>query len=335
MTRRGTTLTEVLMSIVLMGIGCVTLATLFPISILRTTQAVQKTNATIHRFNAESFIDVFNLVNAGDFPDPTPPDVTKGVIDPLGWYIIDTSYQASFGNDGAAPLPLLMRLDPSTYTGNVSDADKLFTSPDSMVEIVTGPVENSTATSTDLQSSVSMDGVSSGQQAILFSANGKSAEVRTIAAPVGQTISWSAPLTFTSIERVRIQRPERHYTCLMTVRKLPLADPTIDVVVFFRRTFSPEDERVYSWPGAATAFRAGESEVQIDYSPTPNKPPLTVGSFVFDAMNCRWYRISGVTDDGAGTATLRIDRPALENSDAAILMRGIIDVFPIGSKMPQ
>ncbi len=58
--RGGTTLTEVLMALLCMGIGVVAVASLFPIALLRSAQATQLTTATILRFNAETTIDLYN-----------------------------------------------------------------------------------------------------------------------------------------------------------------------------------------------------------------------------------------------------------------------------------
>ena len=55
--RGGTTLTEVLMSLLIMGIGLVSVATLFPLSVLRSIEATQQTTATSLRFTAEALID--------------------------------------------------------------------------------------------------------------------------------------------------------------------------------------------------------------------------------------------------------------------------------------
>lgn len=58
-TRSGTTLTEVLMSLMIMSIGVVSVATLFPIATMRTLEANKQTISTIARFNAEPAIDTF------------------------------------------------------------------------------------------------------------------------------------------------------------------------------------------------------------------------------------------------------------------------------------
>jgi hypothetical protein len=65
-TRLGTTLSEVLVSTLVMSIGVVALATLFPISVLRSIQASQLTNAAVLRYNAESQLrTVPEIINIG------------------------------------------------------------------------------------------------------------------------------------------------------------------------------------------------------------------------------------------------------------------------------
>ncbi|MCR9202708.1 MAG: prepilin-type N-terminal cleavage/methylation domain-containing protein [Planctomycetaceae bacterium] len=54
---RGVTLTEVLMSLMIMSIGVGLVATLFPIAALRSAQATKMTNAAITKLNVESMLD--------------------------------------------------------------------------------------------------------------------------------------------------------------------------------------------------------------------------------------------------------------------------------------
>ncbi len=95
--RGGTTLTEVLMSLMIMSIGIVSVATLFPLSTLRVLEASRQTNSTITRFSAEAVIDVdagFLHNPDGTFP-PGGADLTpynsqafRGqvyFVDPYGW----------------------------------------------------------------------------------------------------------------------------------------------------------------------------------------------------------------------------------------------------------
>ncbi len=62
LNRRGTTLTEVLMSLMIMSIGVVSLATLFPISAARVLEATNLTNATVLKHNAEGIVDSFSAI---------------------------------------------------------------------------------------------------------------------------------------------------------------------------------------------------------------------------------------------------------------------------------
>ena len=95
--RAGTSLTEVLMSLMIMSIGVVSVATLFPISALRTLEANKQTNSTIARFTAEALVDVdpqFVHNPDGTFPpggaDQTPYNSNafrrqNYLVDPIGW----------------------------------------------------------------------------------------------------------------------------------------------------------------------------------------------------------------------------------------------------------
>jgi len=79
--KSGSTLTEVLMSILALGIGITMVATLFPTSILRGINATRLTRGTIHRYNAEAWIDVFTdqLVHN---PDLSNEDLNgNGILD--------------------------------------------------------------------------------------------------------------------------------------------------------------------------------------------------------------------------------------------------------------
>lgn len=55
-SRVGATLTEILMAILIMSVGIVSVATLFPISVLRTIKATQQTNSKIHKLNASELV---------------------------------------------------------------------------------------------------------------------------------------------------------------------------------------------------------------------------------------------------------------------------------------
>ena len=89
--RAGVTLTEVLMSLMIMGIGVVSLATLFPISTLRVLEATNLTNSTVARFNTEGIIDSFpQMIHNPDGNSTTREAGKNYIVDLLGWYELMT-----------------------------------------------------------------------------------------------------------------------------------------------------------------------------------------------------------------------------------------------------
>lgn len=170
--RSGVTLSEVLISILIMGIGVVSLMTLFPISVLRTIQASQLTNATILRLNAEELIQLYpRLVfdpdyngNLREHEDPinnnTGPngvdnpdnaideaDVGRYVVDPLGATHpnFTATIQSVFGTDDANGNPIPNTYHINRYNGflatgslTVANAQKYGYLPDSWKLIAKG-----------------------------------------------------------------------------------------------------------------------------------------------------------------------------------------------------
>ena len=57
--RDGSTLTEVLVALLIMSIGLVSVAVMFPLSVLRSIKGAQLTAATDARYNAEAMLTVF------------------------------------------------------------------------------------------------------------------------------------------------------------------------------------------------------------------------------------------------------------------------------------
>ena len=104
--RGGATLMEVLMSVMIMGLGVIPLATLFPISVQRSAQATKLTNATILRYNAEALVDAFpdRLLHDPDLNDNRNEHrykTRKYVVDPIGYFQADVGADKEyFGNDG-------------------------------------------------------------------------------------------------------------------------------------------------------------------------------------------------------------------------------------------
>ncbi len=116
--RRGVTLVEVLMSLMIMSIGVSAVAVLFPISMLRSLQATQLTNAAILKFKVEAFLDtnpnfLFDPDGDGDLVEHfrNPAD-RNYVIDPSGYYTHladDNPFRWIFGHNGVSPAGAIRR----------------------------------------------------------------------------------------------------------------------------------------------------------------------------------------------------------------------------------
>jgi len=377
----GVTLSEVLMAILIAGIGLVAVVTLFPVAVLRSVQATQLTNATILRFNAEAMIDVLpDTVHDPDgIDDPNRPGNRyaehlnqRFLVDPVGWWIMASDHPnlvAWFGNDGANPMT-----DPQRrlrrYPGGArseSEARRLTTLPDSWIRQFEGTPVSADLTGSSGPPSVTLPGTFDSSvlpgtvsRLVLFdSADGRTGQVRIITNIQGTRLEWSPsqPVRgFQGVERVRVETREQRYTWMLTVRKNGFGDAAIDVVVFFRRPFSPEDERVYD-----ATFLAGKNEAWVRFTctrrngqlnPLP-EPFVKKGGFVFDVTNARWYRVVAIDKPGgAYDLRLTLDRRALETAGndtdldgtvgggeefgGAVFMRGVVEVFPIGRRsLPQ
>ena len=131
--RSGSTLTEVLVALMITSIGLVSVATLFPLSVLRAVKATQLTSATDSRFNAEAMIDLYpniikspgvNPINPAVVTVPTnfpttanlatnDPSLTQNyIVDPMGFWAIQNLNVAPSGTG----LPYQQR--PEHWHGN-------------------------------------------------------------------------------------------------------------------------------------------------------------------------------------------------------------------------
>lgn len=88
-TRAGATLSEALVALLIMAIGVISLASLFPIAVLKTAKANQLTTATDIRYNAEAMMKVYPWI----FSDPNPADTggPTGIPDTLPFNDYDFS----------------------------------------------------------------------------------------------------------------------------------------------------------------------------------------------------------------------------------------------------
>jgi len=140
--RSGVTLTEVLMSLMIMSIGISAVAVLFPISVLRSVQATQLTNAAILKRNAQALLDmrqelVFDPDGDGNFDEHIGAQQELNyVVDPSGYFematgaAFSTAAYATFAtlstnNDATLPNDPNLR-GGADWFGNVdTDADQI------------------------------------------------------------------------------------------------------------------------------------------------------------------------------------------------------------------
>ncbi len=132
--RSGVTLTEVLMSLMIMSIGISSVMVLFPISVLRSVQSTQLTNAAILKYNTDAQIrqNLRLVFDPNGNYDLQNNDIGREkallehflsgnsrnyIVDPVGFYelfgvdstgdgVVDANDDAiarTFGNDGASP----------------------------------------------------------------------------------------------------------------------------------------------------------------------------------------------------------------------------------------
>jgi len=352
---------EVLISLLIMSIGIVSVATMFPLSMLRSIHATQLPNSTNLRYNAEALIDTatdlaLNPDAYAVFPDtyvtppatspqpPSSPNTSQNyIVDPLGWNLVDPSIQWYFGNDGGTPLTNgLFR-----YNGNRTSegaADFLVTLPDSWDQLFQVTATVNDLNSATVPSTISLLDLVGNQQArvLVFDQEGRTSHARMISNVDDSTkiISWNTglPSNFISppgTRRVSVETQERRYTWLLTVRQDVVGLADIDIVIFFRRPFAVIDEQVYT-----ANFIYQSNQVTVSYPTSGLVPFFRRGSWVCDADNARWYHIQDMTDpvDNGGTisVTLTLGRPAAKASPStgghALFMRGVVDVYPIGTK---
>ena len=278
-SRAGVTLMEVLMSVMIMSIGVVSLASLFPISILRGVQATKLTNATVLRYNAEALIDAFpqRFVFDPDGSLDADGEIAHQrrnrnyIVDPIGSYyatLDGTGLEGSFGNDGSSsPVTRI----PRYHAGLTSQlqATNFFSQQDNWTLLYEGipssingardtiqidiqDINSGILTLSELQTTLADS--ATGGRILIYDTTGKQVQVRGISGTSvdGSTgeISLGNPLPdnglYTSIAKVRIELLNMQYSYLLTVRRSIATDvASVDVVVFHRRNFSPEFEAIH------------------------------------------------------------------------------------------
>lgn len=334
--RAGTTMTEVLISLMVMSIGVVSLTSLFPLSLMRSLRAAQLTNATISRYNCEAMLDADQSILAAI------PANTKAIIDPIGWNEMNANHAAlkdTFGNDGTNVLGTLSRTNGGRT--NAADAKFLVGLPDSWTLLHKGAGSALSATSVTIANlSATLAALPANQLKVTLFKDGLARQTsvsRIVTSLSGNTVNWTDPLPgwFNSVSMVRIEQQNLNYTWLVTARKGPASPTTgktlvsLEVATFYRRAFDIKDET-----GHSATFQSGSRDVVVTY--TGAAPLLKKGSYVFDLENALWYGITELKGQTATSVTVVLDRPAAASSPLAgghaVFMKGIIQVYHITDK---
>lgn len=378
--RVATTLMEVLMALMVMSIGIVSVASLFPLAILRSIQASQLTNAALLRYEAEDKIDMFEdmLPDGDDFPTPRRVgDRRRFVIDPLGYW---TTQADDPGNEGQWK-GTITRLNagmgqnlannaipsadswvrefqglPASNTGSViTFPNKAIDALRTLETIVTARIGSGTAANPenpDIQARL-----------VLLSENGRSAVTREVSDTANintgaRTVTLDTALPsdgrFDSISEVYIETYEQRYSFLFTVRSTLVEDidgdttttddmtieNVISCVVFFRRDFN---EQVFN---ARSRRRTDGGEMKIFFETSRDRPKFKPGDYLFDPDNAYWYQVrqvvaddiedTGDEDEDSNTNRLSqiiLDRAPLKPINRVIVTDGIIEVFPISTRI--
>ncbi len=411
-TRAGASLSEALVALMIMAIGVISLASLFPIAVLKTARANQLTVSTDIRYNAEAMIKVYPWIVA----DPNPFDQpVNGVADGNPFNDYDFSTGGPFLFDPLAlipgrplPMPASVGLLPRygggfnlTPTLTAEAADGICSGPDTWTLLHDAPI-TTTAPTTQIDladlNTVTLPavqpappvGVVAGAAQMrvqIFYNGGKSSLTRNITGISGatKTLLFTEDVNGNNMldigagedqngnlaldthalpagiiyETARLESRERRYTWLLTVRPQDAggsftggigAKPSFDVnvVVYFGRGFSPQEEQIYGTlppgvpailnptPGPSTVnLQEGNRSFTVTWTGT-DSPLIKLGGGSLDAPHGYWYQIEKYSDPtGLTFSDVTLTSTILESSTLVAFPRGVVDVFPIKPQTPS
>ena len=163
-------------------------------------------------------------------------------------------------------------------------------------------------------------------------------------------------LSVTPISHVQLNVRDRKYSWMLTVRKNSEGEANGNIAIFFKREFSADDEEIhtaYQYSTDSDGKTVGPEETQpgsttIRFAPqgdessrdSPWSPLVRTGSYVLDVDNMHWYRVKSVTEEGGTDSGLdnknflevQLDTPVRQKFSNAMLMRGIVAVFPMSTQ---
>jgi len=406
--RDGVTLTEVLMSLMIMSIGVTSVMTLFPIATLRSAQATRLTNSALLKYNVEALLNarpelIFDPDGDGNLAEHFRGTQRNYVVDPLGYFsaleyggggVIGQSLASTIGNDGTNPaltgLPrfdggLLNRfgLDPTTLTNDQLRGMRLVGAKESQLgdtwdtqfdfflenpatdvvldgngEIVgivipldVIPDPDSLAlvqtSATELPATVTIVDPEA-HRITLFSADGRlSQSYPLLLVNAAREATWSESVVGVDVNRdgqiesrpiprefqgvvgrILIQsKRAADFTWMLSVRRSPDGQARgVDVVVRFGERLKLENEYLF-----AATFSGGSNLVTGNVG--TGTPAFKRGGYMCDVTNARWYRIREFEIDATtGNFQVTLEMTASKTGLGSLVIPGIIDVYPMGSR---
>jgi type II secretory pathway pseudopilin PulG len=278
--RSGATLTEVLMSLLIMGLGITSVFTLFPMSVLRSVKATNLTNATLLSQSARDLfyanrgaleqvpldssygaaqdvlLSTAPIIQDADIPDPF---YGTYVIDPYGGYSAPDygSSPGAFGEETPG--------DTSDHWGVHRVANGLgidnVTAADSWVTEFEGQPTGVAAAGLTFANTGIGNSVTDNTRLLILSADLRRSITRRATGSAtttqidsgttsGDNIGFVTPThdlpagfdTIDEIGLVRVQNFERRYTWLATIHQPETGLATGQIAVFFRRGFGESEQ---------------------------------------------------------------------------------------------
>ncbi len=333
-SRPGATLTEVLMSLLIMGLGITSVFTLFPMSIIRSVKATQQTHATLVAQNARELIHsqlIFRTRN-GAIDPPTfnyPLNVTTKTHY-KGTYFVDPYGRALGLSSNIAGLGGGRRRRGLSGSLTAKQLDTLLAGRDSWIRVAEAVPNSVNATSIVFEADVDLSGIGANSRVVLYSNDRSRSITRRVSTVGAQVVNLAAgeriPNQYRSgdFSDARLETYERRYTWQLQIDGDGRGGYKSLCIVSFRRDFSPASEEAFR----VTQVRSSDRRrVIVDLSDStatpPSEPTIKVGNWVFathwttevDGAGNKipfgwgwWYRILYVKELNGNQVELTLDQ---------------------------
>jgi len=385
--RGGVTLAEVLISVLIMSIGVVSVATLFPVAMLRSAQGNALTHATQLTRNARAMMRVLPaLTHDPDGPNGITPDQFVGnpnyrkfIVDPWGFArVADDRLNAKPGtplrpyNFGGVPRfsgfsfhPLVAGRDYNKKPGSPDNVDILLRRakqiavlPDNWSLLVDATIISAQPNQRVVNGHTYLTTQLKVDDAVLDDVRGLAADtlrsfvfhsrrdakgnpVKPIVEQRATGRVWGVAMGQVEVigrpavapgDRLWVHVRNENFSWMSTIRMATDGVPNGSIAVFFKRSISVEDETLYANDlqanGGLAVFMTNSALAHIEV-PSGVKPIVRNGGWIFDADNFQWFQITDVVTETETLIEVKLDRTPRNAGNKALLMRGIVGVFPM------